>query len=49
MYKCPYCGRLMTEEEGLYWCDECGINIDSYTYKQGIDKQERINQLYEQN
>ena len=30
---CPLCGRDMTEEEGLLWCDECGINEESETFR----------------
>ena len=32
--KCPLCGRKMVDEEDLLWCDECGINEDSYTFHQ---------------
>ena len=37
-YMCPICGKLMTEEEGLYWCDNCGINNDSISYKLAMEK-----------
>ena len=29
---CPLCGSDMSEEEGLLWCDECGINDQSETF-----------------
>lgn len=37
-YICPLCDNEMTEEEGLYWCDSCGINNQSKTY---LDMQEK--------
>ena len=38
---CPLCGKEMAEEEGLYWCDTCGINNHSLTYIQMEEKQEK--------
>ncbi len=37
---CPLCKREMVDEEGLLWCDECGINEDSHTFKEMKREQE---------
>jgi len=39
--ECPLCGEKMTEEEGLYWCDVCGINNDSKSFCQAVAERER--------
>ena len=35
---CPLCGALMVDEEGLLWCDACGINNDSETFRRYVDR-----------
>ena len=37
--ECPLCGADMTEEEGLLWCDACGINENSQTYLEALENQ----------
>ena len=39
--ECPLCDGPMTEEEGLWWCDVCGINEDSYGYKEALENKRR--------
>ena len=36
-YICPLFQKEMTEEEGLYWCDDCGINNKSITFIRAED------------
>jgi len=33
---CPVCGETASQEEGLFWCDGCGINNYSKVW---IDKE----------
>jgi len=37
--KCPICEAAMTEEEGLLWCDACGINENSSEYFEALGNQ----------
>lgn len=39
--ECPLCGGSLTEEEGLLWCDVCGINEDSYSFKEALENKQR--------
>jgi len=39
------CGKKMTQDEddfdvefGLWWCDECGINTDSFRYREAMER-----------
>jgi len=45
MPTCPMCGKKMTQDEddfdvefGLWWCDECGINTDSFRYREAMER-----------
>jgi len=40
-YECPLCGAEMTEEEGLYWCDPCGINNEGPTYLNAMEQRKK--------
>jgi len=39
---CPLCDEEMVQEEGLFWCEACGINNDSETYKDMMDKKNQF-------
>lgn len=41
-YICPMCNNKMDEEEGLYWCDGCGINNKSSSYISLMEQIEEI-------
>ena len=44
--ECPLCARGMVEEEGLLWCDSCGINEDSSSYHEAKEMEERYKKEY---
>ena len=35
--RCPLCGEGLTEEEGLLWCDVCGINNHSKSFIDAVE------------
>ena len=45
--ECPLCNTEMIEEEGLLWCDACGINEQSQSFREAKEKEAEFNRLYQ--